>query len=182
MSERAQFILICLFLLLLANLLTAIQIHPKEGFVASVTNANLPIAVTLPPTSYSQDISVANSAIQAANQAAVLASRAEEMEIILASYAAQKSLQAGTSAAVARGLSTQNAPISTTGGITSVGLSTNLSSAIQAQSAALSALGLVGMGSGTSTANYTVGQSATMPAGVTFTAATSAYTLPNTPF
>ena len=179
MSERAQFVLICLFLLLLANLLTAIQIHPKEGFV-DVNRGNLPIAVALPPVSYSQDISISNSAIQAANQAAVMAARAEQMEIILASYAAQKSLQAGTSAAMARGLSTQNAQIATQGGITSVGLSTNMSSAMQAQTAALAALGIIGMGAGSSTANYTVAAGTAMPLGATFTAATSSYTLPVT--
>ena len=169
-------------MLLLANLLTAIQIHPKEGFDVTVSNPLLPIVVTLPATSYSQDVSVTNSAIQAANQAAVLASRAEQMEMILSSYAAQKALQAGTSAAIARGLSTQNAQVSPSGGITSAGLSTNMTSAIQAQSAALAALGIIGMGSGTSTANYAVAQGQTTPAGVTYTAFSSTYRLPNTPF
>lgn len=183
MSERAQFILICLFLLLLANLLTAIQIHPKEGFDVTVSNPLLPIVVTLPATSYSQDVSVTNSAIQAANQAAVLASRAEQMEMILSSYAAQKALQAGTSAAIARGLSTQPTAVSATGGFTSAGILTNLSSSIQAQTAALASLGIVGMGSGSSVANYAVGVSTTasgVPSGVKYSAATSSYTLPIT--
>ena len=182
MSERAQFVLICLCLLLLANLLTAIHIHPKEGFSATLGQATVPFGVTLPPTSYAQGVSVGNSAIQAANQASVLASRAEQMEMLLAGFAAQKSIQAGTSAALARGLSTQNFPVSAGAGITSVGITSNLNAAILAQSNALAALGLVGMGAGTSTQNYIVAQNPTgaVPAGVTFTAATSRYTLPTT--
>ena len=184
MLSRIQTSIVIVMVLLLINLYLLVE-HRKEqqeGFV-DVNRGNLPISVGLPPVGYSQDVTVTNSAIQAANQAAVLAARAEEMEILLSMYAAQKAMQAGNSAALARGLSTQPTAVSATGGLTSAGVLTNLSSSIQAQTAALAALGIVGMGSGSSVANYTVGLSTAasgVPSGVSYSAATSSYTLPIT--
>ena len=186
MLSRIQGSIVIVIVFLLINLYILIVHRNKqeqEGFDVTVSNAALPVVVTRPPTSYSQDVTVTNSAMQAANQAEVLAARAEELEIVLSMYAAQKAMQAGTSAAIARGLSTQPTAVSATGGFTSAGILTNLSSSIQAQTAALASLGIVGMGSGSSVANYAVGVSTTasgVPSGVKYSAATSSYTLPIT--
>ena len=142
-----------MLLLLLANWLTVFKNDTTENF-GQIT-AGGPNTVPLPPTTYVLDNVIQGSALQAAQQAQVLAARAEAMEIILAAYAAQKALQTGAAAAAQRTLS------STTGSNAGIpqGISSNIAAELTAQSNALAGFGLTGMGSSSGSIQMALGPS-----------------------